>query len=46
MVDLTVQEELCSAAAMQVAVDASGGVCGITKRRQKGIEASLAMVRG
>ncbi|KAL4856790.1 Exosome complex component RRP42 [Chlorella vulgaris] len=43
VVDLTVQEELCSAAAMQVAVDASGGVCGITKRRQKGIEASLAM---
>ncbi|PRW60343.1 exosome complex component RRP42 [Chlorella sorokiniana] len=43
VVDLTAQEELCSSASVQVAVDASGAVCGLTKRRQKGVDPSVAL---
>ncbi|PSC67545.1 exosome complex component RRP42 [Micractinium conductrix] len=43
VVDLTAEEELCSSAALQVAVDSSGAVCGVTKRRQKGLDASVAL---
>ena len=45
MVDLTTQEELCSSASVQVAVESSGAVCGLTKRRQKGVDPSIALVR-
>lgn len=45
VVDLTTQEELCSSASVQVAVDGSGAVCGLTKRRQKGVDPSVALVR-
>ena len=44
MVDLTAEEEMCSTAALQVAVDGGGVVCGLTKRRQKGVDPSLALV--
>lgn len=44
VVDLTAQEELCSSASVQVAVDAAGAVCGLTKRRQKGVDPSVALV--
>ncbi len=44
VVDLTAQEELCSSASVQVAVDESGAVCGLTKRRQKGVDPSVALV--
>ncbi|KAI7838664.1 hypothetical protein COHA_007467 [Chlorella ohadii] len=43
VVDLTAQEELCSSASVQVAVDESGVVCGLTKRRQKGVDPSVAL---
>lgn len=44
VVDLTAQEELCSSASVQVAVDAAGAVCGLTKWRQKGVDPSVALV--
>ena len=44
MVDLTAEEEMCSTSALQVAVDGGGAVCGLTKRRQKGVDPSLALV--
>ena len=43
MVDPTAQEEMCGSAALQVAVDASGAVCGLTKRRQRGLDPSQAL---
>jgi hypothetical protein len=46
VVDLTAEEEMCSTSALQVAVDGGGAVCGLTKRRQKGVDPSLALVSG
>ena len=46
VVDLTAEEELCSSAALQVAVAPSGALCGITKRRQRGVDPSQALVSG
>lgn len=45
VVDLTAEEELCSSAALQVAVAPGGALCGITKRRQQGVDPSQALVR-
>lgn len=44
-VDPTGAEERCSSAALQVAVDGSGRVCGITKRRQQALDPAMLMVR-
>jgi hypothetical protein len=46
VVDLTPEEELCSSAALQVAVDGGGALCGLTKRRRGGIDVSMALVGG
>jgi exosome complex component RRP42 len=37
--DPTAAEEACAAAALEVAVDAAGAVCGVTKRRRGAVEA-------
>lgn len=42
-VDLTREEELCAGAALQVAVDAAGTVCGMTKRGGNAIDPSTLM---
>lgn len=43
-VDPTAAEEMCSTAALQVAVQNTGRVCGITKRRQQALDPSMLMV--
>jgi hypothetical protein len=43
-VDLSAIEERCVLAAVQVAVDPGGRVCGLTKRGQKGIDPGLLLV--
>jgi exosome complex component RRP42 len=44
-VDPTADEEEAAAAALQVAVDAQGTVCGITKRGEAAVEPVMMMVR-
>lgn len=43
VVDLTAEEELCSSASLQVAINSSGAVCGLTKRRQQGVDPSVLL---
>ena len=43
-VDLTAEEEFCSTAALQVAVNASGSVCSATKRGPRGLSPSVLQV--
>lgn len=43
-VDLTAEEEFCSTAALQVAVNASGSVCSATKRGPRGLSPGVLQV--
>ena len=46
VVDPTAEEEESARAVVQVAVDSDGVVCGITKRKEDGIETTMLLVRG
>ncbi|KAG1674611.1 hypothetical protein FOA52_001860 [Chlamydomonas sp. UWO 241] len=43
VLDLSLAEEACARAALHVAVDASGRVCGVTKGGAKGVDAQAAL---
>lgn len=45
VVDPTAEEEESARAVVQVAVDGAGAVCGITKRREDGIDTAMLLVR-
>lgn len=43
-VDLTAEEEFCSTAALQVAVNASGSICSANMRGSKGVSPGIVQV--